>query len=186
MAAGRARALRELAVLDGGDDRDALEPRRRSSRSCRARGAPPAFGSYDAWEAWVERLVALGVMEDYTRIWWDVRPHPRFGTLEIRIADQPTSLERHARCSSALVRDARRGRAARRTADRGDYVQNRWAAARSGLDAELIHPDGDRRRLGARARARAARRASRPSPEALAQLAAARAVAADLVARTVA
>ena len=59
-------------------------------------GGPPAFGSYARWEAWVERLVALGVMEDYTRIWWDVRPHPAFGTLEIRIADQPTSLERTA------------------------------------------------------------------------------------------
>ncbi len=57
-------------------------------------GAPPAFGSYAAWEAWVEHLVALGVIEEYTRIWWDVRLHPSLGTLEIRIADQPTSLER--------------------------------------------------------------------------------------------
>src|SRR5205085_4380517 len=57
-------------------------------------GAPPAFGSYAGWEAWVERLVDLGVMRDYTRIWWDVRPHPRLGTLEIRVADQPTSLMR--------------------------------------------------------------------------------------------
>src|SRR5207245_1804258 len=57
-------------------------------------GAPPAFGSYDGFEAWVERLMRIGVLEDYTRIWWDVRPHPHLGTLEIRIADQPTSLER--------------------------------------------------------------------------------------------
>src|SRR5204863_35599 len=57
-------------------------------------GAPPWFGSYGAWEAWVERLAGLGVLADYTRIWWDVRPQPRLGTLEVRVADQPTSLER--------------------------------------------------------------------------------------------
>src|SRR5260221_259340 len=54
-------------------------------------GAPPAFDSYADWETWVERLVAIGVMADYTRIWWDIRPHPMLGTREIRVADQPTS-----------------------------------------------------------------------------------------------
>ena len=105
-------------------------------------GAPPAFESYAAWEGWVERLVSLGVMADYTRLWWDVRPHPRFGTLEIRIADQPTSLERTellVRVIRDLVADA-----PSRVTPRGDYLQNRWAAARSGVDAELIHPDGSR------------------------------------------
>src|SRR5947207_334971 len=47
-------------------------------------GAPPAFGSYDGFESWVERLMRIGVLEDYTRIWWDARPHPNLGTLEIR------------------------------------------------------------------------------------------------------
>src|SRR5436305_9455491 len=55
-------------------------------------GAPPAFASYAEWESWVERLTRLGVVEDYTRIWWDVRPHPKLGTLEIRVPDQPTSV----------------------------------------------------------------------------------------------
>ena len=103
-------------------------------------GAPPAFESYAAWEAWVERLVSLGVMADYTRLWWDVRPHPRFGTLEIRIADQPTSLARTeliVRVIRDLVADA-----PSRVTPRGDYLQNRWTAARFGVDAQLIHPDG--------------------------------------------
>jgi carboxylate-amine ligase len=105
-------------------------------------GPPPAFESYAAWEAWVERLVSLGVMTDYTRLWWDVRPHPRFGTLEIRIADQPTSLAR----TELLVRVIRDlvAAAPSRTTPRGDYLQNRWAAARFGTDAQLIHPDGSR------------------------------------------
>lgn len=105
-------------------------------------GAPPAFESYAAWEAWVERLVSLGVMADYTRLWWDVRPHPRFGTLEIRIADQPTALDR-TELLVGVIRDLVRD-APSRTTSRGDYLQNRWAAARFGVDAQLIHPDGTR------------------------------------------
>jgi len=111
-------------------------------------GGPPAFRSYEEWEAWVERLVRIGVAADYTRIWWDVRPHPRFGTLELRMPDQPTAVER----SGALValvqalvatvlRSPPRAFAPER---RGDYQQNRWAALRFGMDAELIHPDGER------------------------------------------
>ena len=68
--------------------------------------------------------------------------------------------------------------------DRGDYVQNRWAAARFGLDADLIHPDGERA-VSARELARGLVGAEPPEPEALAQLSASR-PAADLVARTVA
>jgi carboxylate-amine ligase len=108
-------------------------------------GAPPAFGSYAGWESFVERLIGLRLADDYTRFWWDVRPHPRFGTLEIRMPDQPTSLGLtaalsaflQALCATVDPEDAR-------SADRGDYAQNRWAALRFGAAAELIHPDGTR------------------------------------------
>jgi glutamate---cysteine ligase / carboxylate-amine ligase len=52
--------------------------------------APPVFGSYAEWEAFVERFVRIGLADGYTRFWWDIRPHPRFGTLEVRAPDQPT------------------------------------------------------------------------------------------------
>jgi carboxylate-amine ligase len=144
-------------------------------------GAPPAFESYAAWEAWVERLVSIGVMADFTRIWWDIRPHPRLGTLEIRIADQPTSLAR----TELIVRVLRDlvEHAPARVTPRGDYVQNRVAAASFGLDARLIHPDGGSV-VGAREIARELLGAEPPEPEALAQLAAGASVVADLVART--
>jgi carboxylate-amine ligase len=108
-------------------------------------GAPPAFGSYAGWESFVERLIALGLADDYTRFWWDVRPHPRFGTLEIRMPDQPTSVDLsvtltallQALCASIETDTVR-------PADRGDYAQNRWSALRFGVTAELIHPDGTR------------------------------------------
>ena len=106
-------------------------------------GAPPAFGSYGEWEAWVERLVRLGVLEDHTRIWWDARPHPSFGTLEVRVPDQPTDVRLssafaalvQALCATALDGGLAGG------SPRADYVQNRWSAARFGARARLIHPD---------------------------------------------
>jgi glutamate---cysteine ligase / carboxylate-amine ligase len=67
-----------------------------SSRFSRLRqlprgGPPPPLATVAEWEA---AVAAAGV--DYTRIWWDARPHPRLGTLEVRIADQPTSVDRSA------------------------------------------------------------------------------------------
>jgi glutamate---cysteine ligase / carboxylate-amine ligase len=111
-------------------------------------GAPPAFRSYAEWEEWIERLVRIGAVVDYTRLWWDVRPHPRFGTLEVRMPDQPTALERTAafvELLRALVRAAlQEPPPAYDPGRRGDYQQNRWAALRFGMEAELIHPDGSR------------------------------------------
>jgi carboxylate-amine ligase len=148
-------------------------------------GAPPAFESYRAWEKWVERMTALGVIEDYTRVWWDVRPNPRFGTLEVRIADQPTALERTELVVELLVGLVARAphRAVDATA-RGDYLQNRWAASRHGLGAQLIHPDGDRL-VAARELARELIGADPPEAEAMRQLEIGiEDVAADLVERT--
>lgn len=110
-------------------------------------GAPPVFGSYAEWEGWIQRFLATGLAKDYTQFWWDVRPHPRFGTLEIRMPDQPTALELSAAmigllrelCGWALEHPAAE------PADRGVYQQNRWAAARFGAEAQLIH---DGRLLG--------------------------------------
>jgi carboxylate-amine ligase len=145
-------------------------------------GAPPAFGSYAAWEKWIERLVRMGVMEDHTRVWWDIRPHPRFGTLEMRIADQPTALARTALLAELMVTLVASAPSA--ATPRGDYLQNRWSAARFGLDAPLIHPDGDRV-VPAREIARDLLGGRPPEPEALRQLdVGLEGAAADLVRRT--
>ena len=113
-------------------------------------GVTPAFASYAEWEAWVERLVSLGAMEDATRLWWDVRPHPSLGTLELRVADQPTDVGRSAALAAllqAMCAAALDGGLAPPAplADHGraDYLQNRWSAARFGPQAKLLHPDGD-------------------------------------------
>ena len=108
-------------------------------------GAPPAVRSYAEWEAFIEHMVATGLARTYTSFWWDVRPHPEFGTLEIRAPDQPTSLERTRAfvrllrdlCAWALDAPARRFD----PSERGVYQQNRWAASRFGPHGKLIHPD---------------------------------------------
>jgi glutamate---cysteine ligase / carboxylate-amine ligase len=108
--------------------------------------APPVFASYEEWEAFVERFVRLGLADGYTRFWWDIRPHPRFGTLEIRSPDQPTAVEltvAFAALLQALCVTVLDGEPPR-PANRGDYAQNRWAALRFGPRAELIHPSGGR------------------------------------------
>jgi carboxylate-amine ligase len=107
-------------------------------------GAPPAFAGYEAWSSFAENLVRLGLADDLMRLWWDVRPHPRLGTLEVRVPDQPTRLADTgalAAVAHALVAAAD---PAGRVADRGVYAQNRWAAARFGAAAGLIHPDDGR------------------------------------------
>jgi len=108
--------------------------------------APPVFGSYAEWEAFVERFVRIGLADGYTRFWWDIRPHPRFGTLEVRAPDQPTDVSLTGGFSALLQALCRTAveRPAAGPYSRGDYAQNRWAALRFGPRAELIHPDGER------------------------------------------
>ena len=118
-------------------------------------GAPPEFADYAEWETWIEHLVELGVIEDHTRVWWDIRPHPRFGTLEIRIADQPTALERTALIDGAAANARRGGGAAARRPRPLPPESLRSVASRPRRRA---HPSGRRpARLREGARARAAR-----------------------------
>jgi glutamate---cysteine ligase / carboxylate-amine ligase len=108
-------------------------------------GAPPAVRSYAEWEAFVERMVATGLAQTPTSFWWDIRPHPQLGTLEIRTPDQPTSAEKtaafvrllHDLCAWALDAPPRPFD----PAERGIYDQNRWAASRFGPHGRLIHPE---------------------------------------------
>jgi carboxylate-amine ligase len=108
--------------------------------------APPLFQSWRDWEQLVDTFVRSGVAVGYMALHWDARPHPSFGTLEIRMPDQPTSLATtvrfvvllHGLCRWALEE------APRQPVSRAVYDQNRWAAARYGPRAELIHPDDGR------------------------------------------
>jgi glutamate---cysteine ligase / carboxylate-amine ligase len=106
------------------------------------RGAPPHFASWSDWEELVDTFVRSGVASGYMALHWDIRPHPMFGTLEIRAPDQPTSLDttsRFVELIHALSRWALE-EPARKPLSRAIYEQNRWAASRYGPRAQLIHP----------------------------------------------
>jgi glutamate---cysteine ligase / carboxylate-amine ligase len=56
-------------------------------------GIPPYYGSWQTYSDRVERMVRSGAIPDYTFLWWDVRPHPKLGTVELRVFDQQTRIE---------------------------------------------------------------------------------------------
>ncbi len=107
-------------------------------------GLPERFESYGEYQRHVKLLVDAGIIEDSTKIWWDVRPSARFPTLEMRICDVCTRLD-DAICIAALyvclvgmlVR-LRRGNQRWRTYANMLVAENRWRAQRYGNDQGLI------------------------------------------------
>jgi glutamate---cysteine ligase / carboxylate-amine ligase len=57
---------------------------------------PRAFRDFEEWEQAIEPMLAAGGLPDYTYLWWDVRPHPNLGTVEVRVMDAQSSIERVA------------------------------------------------------------------------------------------
>jgi carboxylate-amine ligase len=115
-------------------------------------GLPPALSSYEEFELLVERGIKTGCFDDYTFIWWDLRPHPKLGTIEIRICDAQTRLESVAAIAAlaqALVATFAEA------FERGEQpplqpitlvAENKWRAARDGLGAHLIDLEQDTER----------------------------------------
>ena len=87
----------------------------------------------------IEQLVDSGSVEDYTRTWWDVRPHPRFGTVEVRVMDAVTRVDDAIALAAyvqALVHHY--AEAPARRCHPVVAEENKWRAARWGLDGQLI------------------------------------------------
>jgi carboxylate-amine ligase len=105
---------------------------------------PDAYGSWGAFREYVEFLVGTGSIVEYTQVWWSVRPHFSFGTVEVRICDaQSTAPESEAlaalitACVAQAARDHDEGvpfaDPARRLVE-----ENGWRAIRYGMDGRLI------------------------------------------------
>jgi glutamate---cysteine ligase / carboxylate-amine ligase len=56
-------------------------------------GVPPYYGTWEIYSHRVEQMMRGGAIDDYTYLWWDVRPHPNLGTVELRVFDQQTRVE---------------------------------------------------------------------------------------------
>ena len=107
-------------------------------------GVPDAFGTWQAFSDYIEFLIATGSIVEYTQVWWSVRPHFAFGTVEVRICDaQSTAAEADAlaglivACVAQAARDHDEGVAHEDLPNRL-IEENMWRAIRYGLDGELL------------------------------------------------
>jgi carboxylate-amine ligase len=107
-------------------------------------GPPPRFRNYADYAAVVGQLERTGCIADYTHIWWDIRLHPRLGTIEIRICDAVTRLDDvvaiTAFCQALVKHYAERVEAGEEVPSfhRILTTENKWLAARYGLEAPVM------------------------------------------------
>ncbi len=109
-------------------------------------GLPPLMRNWSEYTWLLNHMVATGFIKTIREIWWDVRPHHNFGTVEVRICDMPPSL-RYVLGLTALIQCLVYDLA--QEIDRGTYQydchpfmvrQNKWRACRFGMDANLVDP----------------------------------------------
>ena len=114
-------------------------------------GIPPAYEDWADYERRIDFMTTARVIEDYTYLWHDVRPHPNFGTVEVRVMDSQTHIEHTlglAALVQALVRElVEHFDAGQRLSPYPFEMldENKWLAARHGLEGELVDlPHADR------------------------------------------
>lgn len=107
-------------------------------------GVPEAFGGWAAYRDYLDLLIAAESIVEYTQVWWSVRPHLSFGTVEVRVCDaQPTSAESDAlaelivACVMQAARDEDEGVPVTQLPS-GLIEENMWRAIRYGLDGKLV------------------------------------------------
>ncbi len=107
-------------------------------------GVPEAFGSWQAFVDYVSFLIRTRSIVEYTQVWWSIRPHFSFGTVEVRICDaQATAAESEAlsalivACVAQAARDVDTGLPFEDLPGRL-IEENLWRAVRHGLDGELL------------------------------------------------
>jgi carboxylate-amine ligase len=114
-------------------------------------GLPPRFTSYEDYAEAVGFMEATGAIGDYTHLWWDVRPHPRFGTIELRVMDVQTRVEdsvalaAYVQCLVKQILDQLEEGKTPVSYHRMLLAENKWLAARYGLDAPLMDLGAARR-----------------------------------------
>ena len=112
-------------------------------------GIPRAFADYAEYVESVDVLIRCDAVPEPTFLWWDVRPQPRFGTVEVRIMDAQTKLGESAAIAAlvqAIVRAEVEGEDhLERPMPQEVLAENRFLAARDGMDADLIEPELGRR-----------------------------------------
>jgi carboxylate-amine ligase len=113
-------------------------------------GIPRRFGTYETYCEAVDLLIRCDAIEEPTFLWWDVRPQPRIGTVEVRIMDAQTRIAETAALvalTQSLARlELEEGYVSEILVDSAEVLEeNRFIAARDGVDGRLIDPEGERR-----------------------------------------
>ncbi len=107
-------------------------------------GIPSTFNSWTEFEGFVNLLIKTNCIDNGKKIWWDLRPHPYFSTLEFRVCDMPTSLDDTIMLVAlfqaivAKLYKLRQNNIGFRLYDRALIMENKWRAARYGIDGMLV------------------------------------------------
>src|ERR671915_304865 len=107
-------------------------------------GIPSRYEDFEDWSRRTEFMTTSKVIGDYTYLWYDVRPHPTFGTVEVRVMDSQTRVEHTmalAALVQAMVKELCEHFEAGKRLSRYPYEmldENKWLAARHGLEGELV------------------------------------------------
>jgi glutamate---cysteine ligase / carboxylate-amine ligase len=113
-------------------------------------GVPDAFGGWAAWEEYVDLLVRTGSIVEFTQLWWSVRPHHDFGTVEVRVCDAQTTAAESDALAELIVACVAQ---AMREVDAGEQPpdlpgrlieENMWRAIRYGQDGRLLDLEAER------------------------------------------
>lgn len=113
-------------------------------------GVPDAFGGWDAWSEYVDLLVRTGSIVEFTQLWWSVRPHHAFGTVEVRVCDAQTTAAEADGLAELMVACVAQ---ALREIDAGEtppdlpprlIEENMWRAIRYGQDGRLLDLEAQR------------------------------------------
>ena len=114
-------------------------------------GIPPRYDDWEDWARRIEFMMESKTINDYTYLWYDVRPHPNFGTVEVRVMDSQTRLEHTLGLSAlvqAMVKELAEHFESGHELSRYPYEmldENKFLAARHGLEGELVDlPSRDR------------------------------------------
>jgi glutamate---cysteine ligase / carboxylate-amine ligase len=107
-------------------------------------GVPDAYGSWTAFADYIDFLVRVNSIQEYTQVWWSVRPHLSFGTVELRMCDAQTTaaesdalIALHVACIAQAARDEEEGVPFEDPAHRL-IEENVWRAIRYGLDGRFV------------------------------------------------
>ena len=145
-------ALSASSPFFEGEDTGLASSRSKIFESMPTAGLPPSMDGWPDFESFMETLLSAGCINSIREVWWDIRPHPDFGTVELRMCDaaptlgEVTALAALAQC---LVADILQQHADGRLAPPPrpwTVHQNRWLAARHGVDASFIVDDDGTRR----------------------------------------